>query len=169
MDQDLARQEIDVHQGVISTLVILNHRWTEKSVRIVRAFGELPRLQAYGSELNQVWTNLPSNAIDAVGEGGTVTVRTRHDPHAGVVCVDIEDDGPGVPAELQTRIFEPFFTTKGEPFFTTKGVREGTGMGLDIANRTVRQRHLGTLTVHSEPGHTVFQVRLPINPDGAGA
>ena len=115
----------------------------------------MPKIPAYGSELNQVWTNLLSNAIDAVDEGGTITIQTGLDKGAGVAYIDIIDDGSGVPKEIQGRIFEPFFTTKG--------VGAGTGMGLDIANRIVRQRHMGTLQLISRPGETMFRVRLPLS------
>ena len=98
--------------------------------------------------------NVLSNAVDAVPEGGSITIRLTHDRAAEVLCVDIIDDGPGVPEDLQSRIFEPFFTTKG--------VGEGTGMGLDIANRIVRARHRGTLQLTSTPGYTCFRVRLPL-------
>ena len=154
MDQGLERQEVNLHEGIINTLTILKHKWKKKSVTIEKKFEELPDVPAYGSELNQVWTNLLSNAIDAVDEGGTVTIQTSLDKSAEVACVDIIDDGKGVPEEIQSRIFEPFFTTKG--------VGEGTGMGLDIANRIVRQRHMGTLQLESRPGRTRFRVRLPL-------
>lgn len=153
MDQGLEQQEVDLKEGIINTLIILKHRWRKKDVRIVKEFEGVPKLTAYGSELNQVWTNLLSNAVDAVAEGGTITIRLGHDRAAEVACVDIIDDGPGVPEALQSRIFEPFFTTKG--------VGEGTGMGLDIANRIVRGRHRGTLQLVSRPGYTCFRVRLP--------
>ena len=155
MDQGLDKQEVDLKEGLINTLVILKHKWQKKSVNIVKKFGDLPKVPAFGSELNQVWTNLLSNAIDAVDEGGTITVQTGLDSASGVACIDIIDDGGGVPEEIQGRIFEPFFTTKG--------VGEGTGMGLDIANRIVRQRHRGTLQLESHPGRTRFRVRLPLN------
>ena len=154
MDQGLEKREVDLHQGLIDTLIILKHKWQRKSINIVKEFGGVDTLPAYGSELNQVWTNLISNAIDALDEGGTITVQTTTDTFSGVACVDIIDDGPGIPPEIQGRIFEPFFTTKG--------VGDGTGMGLDIANRIVRQRHHGTLQLESRPGHTRFRVRLPL-------
>ncbi len=154
MDQGLEKQEVNIHEGIINTLTILKHKWQKKGVRLEKQFEEVPNVPAYGSELNQVWTNLLANAIDAVDEGGTITIRTTLDKGAEVACVDIIDDGSGVPKEIQSRIFEPFFTTKG--------VGEGTGMGLDIANRIVRQRHMGTLQLESRPGHTQFRVRLPL-------
>ena len=155
MDQGIEKGEVDLHEGIRTTLTILKHKFTKKNIRVEKQFGELPPVPAYGSELNQVWTNLLGNAADAVAEGGTVTIRTGVDEAAEVACIDIIDDGPGVPKDIQDRIFEPFFTTKG--------VGEGTGMGLDIANRIVRQRHRGTLTLESEPGATRFSVRLPLS------
>ena len=154
MDQGLDKQEVDLREGVVNTLIILKHKWHKKGVTIVKHLEDVPKVSAYGSELNQVWTNLISNAIDAVDEGGKVTVQISHDASAEVACVDIIDDGPGVPQEIQGRVFEPFFTTKG--------VGEGTGMGLDIANRIVRQRHRGSLQLTSRPGFTRFRVRLPL-------
>ena len=154
MDQGLDKQEVDLREGLVNTLVILKHKWHKKGVTIVKNFEDVPKVSAYGSELNQVWTNLISNAIDAVDEGGEVTVQIGHDASAEVACVDIIDDGPGVPEAIQGRVFEPFFTTKG--------VGEGTGMGLDIANRIVRQRHRGSLQLTSRPGFTRFRVRLPL-------
>lgn len=155
MDQGFEKGEVDLHEGIRTTLTILKHKFAKKNIRVEKQFGELPPIPAYGSELNQVWTNLLGNAADAVAEGGTVTIRTGVDEAAEVACIDIIDDGPGVPKDIQDRIFEPFFTTKG--------VGEGTGMGLDIANRIVRQRHRGTLTLESEPGATRFSVRLPLS------
>lgn len=154
MDQGLDKQEVDLREGVVNTLIILKHKWRKKGVTIVKNFADVPKVSAYGSELNQVWTNLISNAVDAVDEGGKITIEIGRDAVAEVACVDIIDDGPGVPDELQGRIFEPFFTTKG--------VGEGTGMGLDIANRIVRQRHRGSLQLTSRPGFTRFRVRLPL-------
>lgn len=154
MDQGLEKQDIDLHEGLRNTLTILKHKFAKKNIRVTKEFGTVPPLPAYGSELNQVWTNLLSNAADAVSEGGTVTIRTGVDEVAEVACVDIIDDGGGVPEDIRDRIFEPFFTTKG--------VGEGTGMGLDIANRIVRQRHRGTLQLESAPGATRFSVRLPL-------
>lgn len=155
MDQDQDKQATDLHEGIINTLMILKHKFKKKNVELVKKFSSLPKVPAYGSELNQVWTNLIVNALDAVDEGGTVTIQTDVDAPADVACVDIIDNGPGVPEDIQSRIFEPFFTTKG--------VGEGTGMGLDISNRIVRQRHRGTLSLESEPGRTRFRVRLPLS------
>jgi len=146
-------QEVDVHEGLESTLTILNHK-LKQGVSVIREYDRsLPRITAYGSELNQVWTNLIDNAIDAMNGQGQVWIRTsRENDH---VLVEIADNGPGVPPEIQAHIFEPFFTTKG--------VGEGTGLGLHIAYRVVVGQHQGDLRVISQPGDTRFQVRLPVN------
>jgi signal transduction histidine kinase len=111
----------------------------------------LPSIKAYGSELNQVWTNLIVNAVDAMPERGTLKVRTKREPTD--VLVEIRDNGSGIPAELKSRIFEPFFTTKP--------VGEGSGLGLDTVARVVR-KHRGNIRFESKPGDTCFQVRLPL-------
>jgi signal transduction histidine kinase len=112
----------------------------------------LPKLTVRGSELNQVWTNLIHNAIDALGEHGTITVRTRLD--GDCVQVDVADDGPGIPEDVRSRIFDPFFTTKAPG--------SGTGMGLDTARRIIEQRHRGSITFDTGDGGTVFHVWLPV-------
>jgi len=112
---------------------------------------QLPGVEASGSELNQVWTNLIDNAVDAVGGDGRITLRTRRLGER--VCVEIGDNGPGIPPDLQARVFDAFFTTKP--------VDQGTGLGLDIAQRIV-VRHHGELRLESHPGETRFQVLLPI-------
>jgi signal transduction histidine kinase len=152
MDQgDLV--DIDVHEGLETTLVVLGHKLKHTHIEVVREYDRtLPTLIARGGELNQVWTNLLDNAIAALGDTGTITIRTLGENDCAVI--EIADDGPGVPPELQERIFEPFFTTKG--------VGEGTGLGLDTARRIVQDRHRGSLSVASEPGRTVFRVRLPL-------
>ena len=144
--------DIDLHEGLEMTLVVLGHRLKHTSIQVVRDYDRsLPRLIVRGSELNQVWTNLLANAIDALGESGTITIRTGHDSDS--VHVDIADDGPGIPAEVADRIFDSFFTTKE--------VGDGTGLGLATARNIVVDRHDGNLTAESEPGRTVFHVRLP--------
>jgi signal transduction histidine kinase len=148
--------EIDVTDGLHSTLVMLGHKIRESGrINVVKDFAEsLPLVPAHPAELNQVWTNLIDNAVQAMAdEGGTLTVRTALED--GHVLVEIGDTGPGVPPELQQKIFEPFFTTKP--------VGEGTGLGLDISYRVITQRHGGDLRVVSRPGDTRFQVRLPVN------
>ncbi|GGK80765.1 sensor histidine kinase [Mangrovihabitans endophyticus] len=146
-----AHQWIDVHAGLKSTLVMLHHKIGD-GVQVVKEFDRsLPEIPAHPAELNQVWTNLIDNAVQAMQGAGTLTVRTyREDDH---VVVSIGDTGPGIPDELKKRIFEPFFTTKP--------VGEGTGLGLDISYRIVVNGHGGDITVSSQPGHTTFAVRLP--------
>ena len=151
-------QEVDVHEGIDSTLVILRHK-LKAGIHVVRAFApDLPRISAWGSELNQVWTNILDNAADALADrikdgSAEITIRTRRE--GDFVVVEICDNGPGIPAELQDRIFEAFFTTKPPG--------KGTGLGLDISYRIVVHRHRGDLRVSSRPGETTFTVKLPIN------
>ncbi len=148
-----AHQDIDVRDGLISTLVMLIHKIKEKHITVVKDFdASLPTIPAHPAELNQVWTNLIDNAIGAMPAGGTLTVRTAREDEQ--VLVEICDTGEGVPPELRQKIFEPVFTTKP--------VGQGTGLGLDISYRVVTQRHHGDLRVVSVPGDTRFQVRLPI-------
>ncbi len=144
-------QDVDIHAGIEATLTMLRHELKRGSVTIVREFDPaLPTVAASGSELNQVWTNLIDNALDAVDGAGKITILTRHDEDS--VVVEIADDGPGIPAEVQSRIFEPFYTTKE--------VGEGTGLGLDISHRIVTT-HGGSIVFTSKPGDTRFVVSLP--------
>jgi signal transduction histidine kinase len=145
--------EVDLHEGLETTLTVLGYKLKHTSIEVVRDYDRtLPKLTVRGSELNQVWTNLLDNAIDALGEQGTISIATRSDGN----CVEIEiaDDGSGVPEEINGRIFDPFFTTKD--------VGHGTGLGLATARRIVVDRHDGSLTLDSQPGRTVFRVRLPL-------
>ena len=145
-------QDIDVHDGIESTLVMLSSA-IGPGVKLVREYDRsLPRIPAYPAELNQVWTNLIDNAVDAMEGTGTLTVRTSLDNDC--VVVEVGDTGPGVPDTLKRQVFEPFFTTKD--------VGQGTGLGLDISRRIVVDRHQGDLRLDSEPGDTRFQVILPI-------
>ncbi len=155
MDQaDL--QEVDVHDGLDATLTILNHKLKHTRIDVQRRYDRfIPHVCVYGSELNQVWTNLLDNAIDALGETGTITITTAPWHESGVE-VRIADDGPGIPEAAQRRVFDPFFTTKP--------VGSGTGLGLDTAVRIVRDRHDGDVRLQSRPGETVFTVRLPRAP-----
>ncbi|MEJ3652559.1 ATP-binding protein [Actinomycetes bacterium KLBMP 9759] len=145
---------IDVHEGLDATLVMFGRKLGEESgVSIVKDYDRsLPTIPAYPAELNQVWTNLIDNAIDAMNGSGTLTVRTAREN--GRVLVEIGDTGTGVPPEVRQRIFEPFFTTKP--------VGRGTGLGLDVTYRVVVSRHHGDVRVESEPGDTRFQVLLPM-------
>jgi signal transduction histidine kinase len=143
--------EVDLHEGLETTLVVLGHKLKHTEIEIVRDYDrDLPKLTVRGSELNQVWTNLLDNAIDALGDRGTIRIATHRDGDCAVV--EITDDGPGIPPELIDRIFDPFFTTKD--------VGQGTGLGLATARRIVVDRHDGSLTVQSRPGDTTFRVRL---------
>jgi signal transduction histidine kinase len=144
-------QVVDVHDLLGSTLLMLSTKL--KGITVNKQFDrDLPKIPAYASELNQVWTNLIDNAAAAMHGTGTLTIRTaREDDN---VLVEIGDTGPGIPEAIQKRIFEPFFTTKP--------VGEGTGLGLDIAWRIVVNKHHGDLRVESAPGDTRFQVRLPL-------
>jgi len=144
--------EVDLHEGIDTTLRILKHKLKGKSLQVVREYDHtLPKLTVRGSELNQVWTNLIHNSIQALSEHGTITVTTRRD--GSCALVDISDDGPGIPAADQGHIFEQFFTTKDPG--------HGTGLGLATARRIVVDRHNGSLTFDSEPGRTTFHVSLP--------
>jgi signal transduction histidine kinase len=155
MDQS-PMQEIDVHEGIESTLTMLGYKL--KNVELVRAFDRsAPRIMAYGSELNQVWTNLIDNAVDAVDGSGKICVGTFVEDNQ--LVVEIMDNGRGIPAEIQSRIFEPFFTTKG--------VGSGTGLGLIICNRIIADRHGGEIEFESKPGETRFKVRLPLTRGAA--
>jgi signal transduction histidine kinase len=145
-------QNVDIVKSLESTLTILNHK-LKRGVTVLRDYQRIPLLvDSFGSELNQVWTNLIDNAIDAMGGKGELRLRTYRDDSC--VVVEIGDNGPGITPEVQTHIFEPFFTTKG--------VGEGTGLGLDTVQRIVK-KHRGTIQVTSKPGDTVFQVWLPLS------
>jgi signal transduction histidine kinase len=146
--------ETDVHEGLETTIVVLGHKLKHTSIEIRRNYDRsLPKITLRGSELNQVWTNLLANAIEALGESGTIEVVTARD---GVCArVDIIDDGPGIPAAIRDRVFDPFFTTKD--------VGEGTGLGLDTARRIITERIGGSIEFESEPGRTAFQVWLPLD------
>ena len=150
MDQSPV-QNVDVVKSLETTLTILNHK-IRRGVTVQREYQPVPFLvNSFGSELNQVWSNLIDNAIDAMSGKGKLRVRTYRDN--GCVVVEIGDDGPGISPEIRSHIFEPFFTTKG--------VGEGTGLGLDTVQRIVR-KHKGSIQVNSKPGDTRFQVSLPL-------
>jgi len=144
--------EVDLHEGLESTVVIMGHKLKHTRIAIVREYDRsLPKLTIRGSELNQVWTNLIHNAIDALGDSGTITIATRRDGACAIV--EISDDGPGIPPAVREHIFDSFFTTKE--------AGEGTGLGLQTARRIVVDRHDGSIAVDSEPGRTTFRVSLP--------
>jgi signal transduction histidine kinase len=146
--------QVDLREGLETTLTILGHKLKHTSIEIKRDYDpSLGLVMVHGAEMNQVWTNLLDNAIDALGASGTITITTRSDGDCAEV--DIADDGPGVPDEIRERVFDPFFTTKE--------VGSGTGLGLDTARRILVERHRGSLRLESRPGQTVFRARLPID------
>jgi signal transduction histidine kinase len=146
--------ETDIHEGLETTLLVLGHKLKHTTIEVQRNYDRtLPKLTLRGSELNQVWTNLLANAIEALGESGTIEITTARD---GICArIDIADDGPGIAPEIQGRVFDPFFTTKD--------VGEGTGLGLDTARRIVTDRLNGSIEFDSVPGRTVFHVWLPLS------
>jgi signal transduction histidine kinase len=155
MDRAGDRERTDLREGIDSTLVMLGHKLKRKNITLERVYApDLPPVNAFAGELNQVWTNLADNAIDAMPDHGVLRVEAARD--GGTAVVRVIDNGVGIPPEVQPRIFEAFFTTKP--------LGEGTGLGLDIVQRIVAQQHGGTIDVESEPGRTVFTVRLPIEP-----
>jgi signal transduction histidine kinase len=148
-----SRQRIRVTDGLESTLVMLGHKLRDGGVTVVREYSDdVPQIEAYPGELNQVWTNLVDNAVDAMHGGGTLRVSTRLD--GGSVVVEVADTGAGMTPQVAARAFEAFYTTKD--------VDAGTGLGLDIARRIVVERHHGEITIDSRPGHTVLRVALPV-------
>jgi signal transduction histidine kinase len=152
MDQAPAREAIDIRRGIADTVTMLSAKVRSRSAAVsVELPDGLPRVHAVGAELNQVWMNLIDNALDAVPEGGHVSVSAGRELDS--LVVRIRDDGAGIPRDVQPRIFDPFYTTKG--------VGEGTGLGLDTVRRLL-QRQEADITVESEPGRTEFQVRLPL-------
>lgn len=147
------RQMIDVHQGIEDTLRLFSYK-LKYGIEVHRCYSpDLPQIMAYGSELNQVWTNLIDNAIDAMDGKGVLKVKTFR--FEDFVSVEITDSGTGIPDEIKSRIFEPFYTTKP--------VGKGTGLGLDNVRRIVENRHKGAIYLESEPGKTSFKICLPIN------
>lgn len=150
--------ETDIHEGLDTTLLVLGHKLKQTTIEVERDYErDLPKLTLRGSELNQVWTNLLANAIEALGDSGTIKIVTERD--GPCARIDIIDDGPGIPAAIRDRVFEPFFTTKD--------VGEGTGLGLDTTRRIVTERLDGSIDFDSEPGRTAFHVWLPL--DGSRA
>jgi signal transduction histidine kinase len=146
-------QNVKIHEGIDNTLIILRNKIKE-GVTVHRAYApDLPLITAYGSELNQVWTNILDNAIEAMKGKGEITIRTRRD--GASVAIEIEDSGPGIPLEIQPRVFDPFFTTKPPG--------KGTGLGLSTSYGIVTEKHKGMIQLNSKPGCTVFTVRLPID------
>jgi signal transduction histidine kinase len=147
--------EVDVHESLESTLAILAHK-LRPGISVHRDYSPgVPGIQAYGSELNQVWTALIDNAADALQGKGDITIRTH--ASADAVTVSIEDNGPGIPADVQPRVFDAFYTTKP--------MGHGTGVGLTVSYNLVVEHHQGDLAIQTEPGKTVSIVILPTNLD----
>jgi signal transduction histidine kinase len=153
MDRAAVPEPVDLGRGLANTLVVLGSKAKSKSVGIsINLEKDLPAVNGFGGELNQVWSNLIDNALDAVGEGGKIEIDVRRERDR--VVVRVIDNGCGVAAEIRDRIFDPFFTTKP--------VDKGTGLGLDITRRLI-QRHDGQIELESKPGRTEFRVALPIS------
>ena len=146
-------QSVNIHEGLNDTLLIMRNK-LKSGINVRREYAEsLPEIQGYGSELNQVWTNIIDNAIYVLGEGGEIVIRTRLE--GAWIIVEIQDNGPGIPEDVLPRIFEAFYTTKP--------VGKGTGLGLEITQGIIVQKHRGDIKVFSEPGKTCFQIWLPLD------
>lgn len=155
MDRGHDKEYTDVHSGIRNTLTMLTHKLRKGNVEVVEHYNtSLPLVKAYVGELNQVWTNLMDNALDAmeVNKKGTLEIKTERDKE--FVKVSVIDNGPGIPADIKSRIFDPFFTTKE--------IGKGTGLGLDVVMRIVNQ-HKGSIKLNSVPGRTEFIVCFPID------
>jgi signal transduction histidine kinase len=152
MDQASDRQWVELHTGLDSTLTMLNHKLKSKNIEVIRQYQEkLPPVRGIVNELNQLWTNLIDNAIDAMKEGGKLQIVTSKE--GSFIIVKIIDNGAGISPEIISKIFDPFFTTKA--------IGQGTGLGLDIVNRIV-MNHSATIKVDSVPGHTQFIISFPL-------
>jgi signal transduction histidine kinase len=150
-------QSIDIHEGINDTLVMLRSQ-LKSGITVKKDYGKnLPRIQAYGSELNQVWTNVLDNAISAMNGSGEITIKT----FKGDKClvVQIKDTGPGIPGDIQSKVFDPFFTTKPPG--------EGTGLGLNISHNIIVHKHKGMISVKSDAEGTCFEIKLPLNNNGS--
>jgi signal transduction histidine kinase len=153
MDRGTAKQQTDIHIGIRNALVMLEHKRKHLNINLVEEYDTcLPEVTALVGELNQVWTNLIDNALDAMEKngGGILTVRTVKDQE--FVRVTVSDNGPGIPEEIQSMIFDPFFTTKE--------MGKGTGIGLEVV-KTIITQHLGTVKLQSRPGNTSFIICFP--------
>jgi signal transduction histidine kinase len=157
MDKTHEKRKIDLHEGIENTIVILNHKLKKKSIALKKEFDhKLPAISAFGGELNQVWTNLIDNAIDAVSANGVITIRTGMNGNgSNAVKVEITDNGMGIPPDVQDKIFDPFFTTKAPG--------EGSGLGLEITYRIIVNQHKGSIDFESRPGFTKFSICLPVD------
>lgn len=153
MDRSQDKQPTDLHLGLRSTITMLGHKLRQNKVQLDEQFGEIPNIQAFPGEVNQVFTNLIDNAIDAMEEnGGTLTVSSAQ--KGDFVEVSISDTGSGISPETMDKMFDPFFSTKD--------IGKGTGMGLDLVLKIMKQRHNGDIKVKSEPGNTTFTLCFPI-------
>lgn len=152
MDSNVDVAKIDIRQGIKSTLTMLKHKLKKKNIQLEKSFAaDLPEVKAFPSELNQVWTNLIDNAVDAMEKDGVLKIKGYH--KLDCLTIEITDNGTGIPADIQDNIFDPFFTTKG--------VGEGTGLGLDIVRRII-EHHKGTIDLNSKPGETTFKLGFKI-------
>jgi signal transduction histidine kinase len=154
MDRDHDKEQTDIHSGIRNTLTMLGYKLKKGNVQLVEEYDTtLPKVEAYVGELNQIWTNLIDNALDAmeVNNKGKLEIKTRRGKQS--IEVAIADDGPGIPEEIKNKIFDPFFTTKE--------IGKGTGLGLDVVSRIVRQ-HGGSVKVNSTPGRTSFVICFPL-------
>ncbi|MDH5403858.1 MAG: ATP-binding protein [Candidatus Heimdallarchaeota archaeon] len=150
-------QSVDIHEGINNTLIILRSK-LKKGIQVERQYDpNLKKIQGHGGELNQVWTNIIHNAIDALEGKGTIKITTKN--YDNFIYIEIEDNGPGIPKEIKDKIFDPFFTTKKQG--------QGTGLGLDITYKIITQKHRGDIKVISSPGFTCFRIILPINFEDA--
>ena len=148
-------QDVNIHDGIESTLTMLSHKLKKANIEITREYESgLPHVNAIGNELNQVWTNLIDNAIDSIGNHGTILIRTKNESKSHVLVEIVDNGRQGIPKDVQPHIFEPFFTTKE--------LGKGTGLGLSISHRIIVDTHKGDIRFSSRPGETSFQVRLPI-------
>ena len=155
MDQAPTKQAVDIHSGIENTLTMLNHKLKKANIEVVRNYGEnMPEARILVSEMNQVWTNLIDNAIDAMEESPNkvLTIQTRK--NGDFINVDVIDSGSGIPEDIVSQIFDPFFTTKT--------IGKGTGIGLEVVHQIITQQHHGSVDVDSEPGKTVFAVCFPL-------
>ncbi len=155
MDRSPDKTEADIHEGINNTLIMLNHKLKKGAIKVTRIFDEdIPKPKVMVSELNQVWTNIIDNAIDAMEntEGAELQVETQKDKE--FIRTLIRDNGPGIPEDIKNKIWDPFYTTKD--------IGKGTGLGLDVVKNIIA-RHNGSIKVKSEPGKTEFEVCLPIN------
>jgi signal transduction histidine kinase len=160
-DDKSGAKELDVHDSLQSTLTILGHKLRIKQIHVEKRFEASPStICSRGSALSQVWTNLIDNAADASPDGGKIEIATWTEKEPGWLAVSITDHGSGIPEDIRPRIFEPFFTTKQQG--------SGTGLGLDIVNRIVKDKFRGQIDVESNPGQTRFTVRLPLQGDADG-